>query len=39
MEPGVKTWRGCWRASDPKEDIREAVCLENEKDAQHLFGK
>jgi len=24
---------------DPKEDIMEAVCLENEKDAQHLFGK
>jgi hypothetical protein len=22
MEPGVKTLRGCWRASDPKEDIR-----------------
>jgi hypothetical protein len=22
MEPEVKTWRGCWRASDPKEDIR-----------------
>jgi hypothetical protein len=24
---------------DPKEDIMEAVCLENEKDAPHLFGK
>src|SRR5579863_6719855 len=24
---------------DPKEDILEAVCMENEKDAQHLFGK
>jgi hypothetical protein len=24
---------------DPKEDIMEAVCMENEKDAQHLFGK
>jgi hypothetical protein len=24
---------------DPKEDIMEAVCMENERDAQHLFGK
>ena len=24
---------------DPKEDVMEAVCMENEKDAQHLFGK
>jgi hypothetical protein len=24
---------------DPKEEIMEAVCMENEKDAQHLFGK
>ncbi len=24
---------------DPKDDVMEAVCMENEKDAQHLFGK
>jgi hypothetical protein len=24
---------------DPKEDIMESVCTENEKDAQHVFSK